>query len=308
VHLAVVVIGTLGISLGWAPWPIGLALSLVIGSSFAGLTFLAHETLHGAVVRGPLLRRLVGWLGFLPFVVSPRLWIAWHNRVHHAHANQPGADPDAYPTLREYEKSAAMRVADFFAPGRRRWFGLTSLFLGFSIQSAHMLLRAGKRGFLSRNEHRRAIAETALGVAVWATVGIIIGPLPFLFAFVLPLVVANTVVMAFILTNHSLSPLTHVNDPLRNSLSVTLPRWAEWLTLRFGYHVEHHVFPAMSSRHAPAVRDLLRARWPDRYQSMPLGRALLLLHSTARIYKNETTLIDSRCGREWPLPPPRLAR
>ena len=36
---------------------------------------------------------------------------------------------------------------------------------------------------------------------------------------------------------------------------MTTPRWIEWLTLSFGYHVEHHLFPAMSSRHAPGVRD-----------------------------------------------------
>src|SRR5688572_8347621 len=52
-----------------------LLLVPMIGLSFAGLTFLAHETLHGAVVRGRFARRLVGFIGFLPFAVSPRLWI-----------------------------------------------------------------------------------------------------------------------------------------------------------------------------------------------------------------------------------------
>ena len=76
--------------------------------------------------------------------------------------------------------------------------------------------------------------------------------------------------MSFILTNHSLSPRVEINDPLVSGLSVTTPRWIEWITLRFGYHVEHHLFPAMSSRHARKVRDLVDARWPERYQSMPL--------------------------------------
>jgi fatty acid desaturase len=117
---------------------------------------------------------------------------------------------------------------------------------------------------------------------------------------VLPLLVANSIVMGFILTNHSLSPLTSRNDPLLNSLSVTLPRFLEWLTLSFGYHVEHHIFPAMSSRHAPAVRQLLRKRWLERYQSMSLPRALLQLHRTARVYKDDHTLVDPRTGNEWP--------
>ena len=103
--------------------------------------------------------------------------------------------------------------------------------------------------------------------------------------------------MGFILTNHSLNPMTTQNDPLLNSLSVTLPRLFEWLTLRFGYHVEHHIFPSMSSRHAPQVRALLRRRWPGRYQAMSLPRALLMLHRTPRVYKAHDTLVDPQTNR-----------
>ena len=300
-HLAIIALSMVLIAALSLPWPVRLLLSLCIGVSFAGLTFLGHEALHGAVVRGRRLLRVVGWLGFLPFVVSPRLWLAWHNRVHHGHANQPGVDPDAYPTLVEYRRSLAVRVAtDVAAPGRRRWRGALSLLLGFSVQSLHMLVDAVRLGLLSRRQQAFAMCETALGVAVWALLSFVIGPGPFVFAFVLPLVVANVMVMGLILTNHSLSPLTEVNDPLANSLSVTAPPWLEWWTLRFGYHVEHHLFPGMSSRHAPKVRDVLRARWPDRYQSLPLARALLALHRSPRVYKDETTLIDPRTRREWP--------
>jgi fatty acid desaturase len=104
--------------------------------------------------------------------------------------------------------------------------------------------------------------------------------------------------MTYILTNHSLSPLTDVNDPLLNSLSVTAPRFVEILHLNFGYHVEHHIFPSMSSRHAPALRRTLRLRYPHRYQSMTLGRALLCLFRTPRVYKDSVTLLDPRSGFE----------
>src|SRR5689334_6743337 len=88
-HLLVIALGTACLSLRFVPWLLAPLISALIGVSFAGLTFLAHETLHGAVVRERRLRRLVGALGFLPFMVSPRLWIAWHNRVHHGHSNHP---------------------------------------------------------------------------------------------------------------------------------------------------------------------------------------------------------------------------
>jgi fatty acid desaturase len=289
-------------------WPVGLPLSLLIGVSFSGLTFLGHETLHGAIVRHKKLRHVIGFVGFLPFVVSPRLWVAWHNRVHHGNTNVAGTDPDCYPTLAEYQTRRSVRVAtDLAAPGRRRLRGVLSLLVGFSVQSGHMLLAAGRRGYLSRREHVLSMLETAVGVAFWAGVALAIGLTPFLLAFLVPLLISNAIVMAHILTNHSLSPLGSVNDPLLNSLTVTVPRWAEWLTLGFGFHVEHHLFPAMSSRHAPRVRAVLEQLWPDRYQSLPLGRALLALHRSARVYEDEHTLLDPHTGHTWEAMPSRWA-
>lgn len=299
VHLAIISLGIASLAAGWVPWLAAGGVSLLIGASFAGLTFLAHETLHGAVVRGRRMRRLVGTISFLPFMISPRLWIAWHNRVHHGNTNHAGVDPDAYPTLEQYQKDRLLRVVtDHLGPGGRRPNGVLSLLIGFSIQSGHMLLGARALGLLSPRQHAIALLESGLAAAAWLSLGLFIGWSAFLFAFVLPLLIANAVVMGFILTNHSLSPLSDVNDPLFNSLSVTVPRWAEWWTMRFGFHVEHHLFPWMSSRHAPFVRSLILSRWPERYQSMPLGRALSALHRTGRVYKDATTLMDRLGGKE----------
>lgn len=300
VFLVVVASATLAIARGWVPWPAVPALSLVIGIGFACLTFVGHEAVHGAIVRGRTARLVVGWIGFLPFVVSPRLWAGWHDRVHHATANNP-VDPDMYPTLDEYRGNRLIRfVVDAFSLGARRWRGGLSLVLGFTVQSAHQLAMSRQRGFLTERGFKLALAETLLGVAVWTAVAILVGPLAFVFVFVIPLLIANVIVMSFILTNHSLSPRVEINDPLVSGLSVTAPRWIERLTLQFGYHVEHHLFPAMSSRHAREVRTLLRTHWPTRYQSMPLTSAVRQLHRTARVYKDAITLVDPRTGREFP--------
>ena len=299
VHLCIIAIGITSLAAGWVPWLAAGGVSLLIGASFAGLTFLAHETLHGAVVRGRRMRRLVGAISFLPFMISPRLWIAWHNRVHHGETNHAGVDPDAYPTLEQYQKHPVLRlVTDHLGPGGCRPNGALSLLIGFSIQSGHMLLGAKAYGLLSARQHAIALIESGLAAVAWLSLGLFAGWSTFLFGFALPLLVANAVVMGFILTNHSLSPLSDVNDPLFNSLSVTVPRWAEWWTMRFGFHVEHHLFPWMSSRHAPLVRSLILQHWPERYQSMPIERALLALHRTGRVYKDATTLSDRLGGKE----------
>jgi fatty acid desaturase len=301
VHATLIAFVAWALATGHLPWPLWPVASLVIGCSMAGVTFLGHETMHGGVVRGRWAIRVVGWFGFLPFCVSPQLWMAWHNRVHHNHCGQPGVDPDMYPTLEQYQNHRSARImADYFGIGRRRVMSLLSLAFGFTGQSSQILYHARSCGYLSKRLHRRAILETLLGVAFWATVAGIVGFVPFLFIYALPLVVANSIVMMFIVTNHNLSPLTPTNDPLVNSLSVTLPRVLEWLTLDFGYHTEHHVFPTLSTRHGAGIRAALVAHYPERYQSMPLTRALHKLYTTARVYKDNTTLIDPPTGATWP--------
>jgi hypothetical protein len=83
---------------------------------------------------------------------------------------------------------------------------LSLVILGFTVQSAHQLLSARRRGFLKPPALQWAIAEAVAGLAVWATVAMLVGFGAFVFAFVIPLLVGNAIVMSFILTNHSLSP------------------------------------------------------------------------------------------------------
>lgn len=300
-HLALGGSGIAIIAARWGGWPLWLALSVVVGHSFAGIAFVGHELLHGAIVRNRTLRLLLGWVCLLPFTTSPRLWIAWHNRVHHGNTMRPGVDPDAYPTLRAYEQSRLLRMADYLAPASGRFMGWFSLLLGFTIQSQQVLIRRGRSpGYLPPRQYAAAVAETLLAIAVWTALLFAIGPLAFGFAYVIPLLIGNTVVMSYILTNHNLSPLTETNDPLLNTLTVTTPRLFSRLHLNFGLHVEHHLFPAMSAVHAETVRAALLRLWPERYQSMPLHQALFRLFATPRIYKDATTLIDPHTGSECP--------
>jgi fatty acid desaturase len=290
-HVALIALGITAIARGWGGWWAAPLWSLLIGHSFAGCAFVGHETLHGAVVRNATLRQVIGWVCFLPFTLSPRLWVEWHNRTHHGHTMEDGVDPDAYPTLAQYRASGVTRFADRLSYARDRWLGvIVTLLIGFTGQSQQMLWR------WSRDP--RCIFETLLGFAFWTLVAIKIGGVAFLFAFVLPLMVGNMIVIGYILTNHSLNPMTELNDPLANTLSVEVPGWVSRLHLHFGLHVEHHLFPSMSSAHAPLVRDALKSRWPERYQSMPLFRALGLLLKTPRVYRSPTRLVDPLTGVE----------
>src|SRR5262249_8005578 len=157
--------GLVAISLGgwWMP-----LVSILIGHSFAGCAFVAHETLHGAVVRHKTLRRAAGWLAVLPFTMSPALWVEWDNQNHHGHTMDPARDPDAYPTMAGYRGSRAARVADRFSFAIGRPFGWITLALGLSGQTLYMFLRTLRPA---------VIVETLAGFAVWAAVAWWLGPL-----------------------------------------------------------------------------------------------------------------------------------
>jgi fatty acid desaturase len=226
--------------------------------------------------------------------------VAWHNRVHHGNTNIAGRDPDAYPSLQEYESSSAARYAVLIgAPRSGKWRGIITLLLGFTIQSTQVLLFARRRGHLSTADHRLALVHTLGLWAMWGAVVFWLGPVLSAMLLFIPLMVGNSIVMAHIITNHSLSPLHEQNDALETSLSVTVPRWFNFYTLGFGYHVEHHMFPGMSHKRGPEVSEMLRDLAPNRYQSMPLLRALRLLFTTPRVYMDRTTLGDPQTSQRW---------
>ena len=298
-HVAIIAAGITALAMHWGGWWAAPLYALAIGHSFAGAAFVGHETLHGAVVRNRGVRHLVGWICFLPFMMSPRLWVAWHNKTHHAHTMDEAKDPDCFPSLASYRKSRVAQIADRVAFAHGRPFGWLTLCLGFTGQSTQMMWRWAKNAdAMNTRERRLAIFETALTWAVWGAVLWLVGPARFVFAYGIPLIIGNVIVISYILTNHSLSPMTAINDPLVNSLTVTAPRFIEKLHLNFGLHVEHHLFPSMSSHYAPLVRDELVRRWPERYQSLPLMRAMVMLARTPRVYRTDDRLHDPRTGVE----------
>jgi fatty acid desaturase len=301
-HVAVIATLAWSMSSRWLPvylWPVA---AILIGLSLSGITFLGHEVLHGQIVRGRKMIRFLGWICMSPFLVSPTLWTNWHNRVHHNHTAHVGRDPDMYPTIEEYREQTAARImADYFGLGGRRWRSVIALMFGFTGQSQQMLWNAQNLKIMSPKLHRRSLIEFGLMVAMWTGIAFLVGGWAFIFVFAIPLMIANVIVMSFIFTNHCLSALTpHVNDPLVNSLSVTLPRFFEWLSLDFGFHVEHHVMPTVSNRHGRVIREKLRELSPERYQSMSLIAALRQLYLTGRVYHDNVTLIEPRDGYTSP--------
>jgi fatty acid desaturase len=295
VHLGIIVALAAYVVHAAPPWYVSAACAVLAGHSWGCLGFLAHEAMHHALVKSRSVEKLVGYVGFAPYCLSPTLWSAWHNQAHHGNTGKPVVDPDGYGTLRFWQKSAVVRGLETLAPGSGYKRSALFLPLWFSIHSLLVLVYHSQRNqYYARISRRVVYAEFVAPLAFWVGVLAVVGPYAFVFVYLLPTLVANATVMSYIATNHFLNPLTNVNDPLVNSLSVTGPRWLERLHLQFGYHVEHHLFPTMSGRHAPAVRDVLSQVYGNRYLSMSHARALRLLYTRPKVHDTHDTLINPR--------------
>lgn len=299
VHLAIIGGAIAALLTTQIHWGWRLALSVAIGHSYGILMYLAHEILHGTVIKSSRLQNWISGLCMLPYCIGPAHWKAWHNSAHHGHTSQSGTDPDSFGNVTMFMCNRIARFMLTFAPGsgyRRSW-----LFLGFwfSFHAITTLFMHSKLyHYWTPARRRRQIALFYLMAGFWAGVAALVGVYNFTFIYFLPMVVANVLQMSYIATNHLICDETaDVNDPLANSLSVTVPKWVGWLHLNFGYHIEHHIYPYMNPRHAPRVRDAIQARYGNRYRSLPILTALRTLYRTPPVHLSQKELVDLDTGK-----------
>ncbi|MCP9914902.1 fatty acid desaturase family protein [Cyanobium sp. ATX 6F1] len=315
-RLGLVAINLAILALGWVmadrldQWPAlarlaFLPFALVMGNSVVVLLFSTHDLLHGRSLKGRAWRRLVGLAGLAMLWMPPSLWQAVHNREHHGHTNAL-ADPDR-GYLESQPQSWGKGIQDLFVPSQQvswPWLvvGLSS---SWGVHNLRLLLSVllrndgssqGPAGFRVSHRERRAIglelaliALLHLGVLLWLD----LNPLKLLLGYFLPIWIGYGVAIAYIFTNHMLCPLSEVNDPLDNSLSLQMPQWLDLLHLNFSHHTEHHLFPDLDSSHYPLVRQLLIENYGESYQLVGGRRAWSLLMATPRLYRDATTLVGS---------------
>ena len=284
------------------PAPAALLIAVLCGGLYGSLFFLGHEVAHGAVVRSQPAKELLLWAAFIVFCLSPTLWKVWHNRVHHAHTNHPQHDPDNFGSLDSYHRSPVVRLVAACTPGSGRWPSWFYLPTWFTVHTQVVLWRQSRicNGFESL-DRPRAIAETAAMAFFWGGLGALLGAWASLLVIVLPMLVANAVVMSYIVTNHLLRPLVDEDDQLASSMGVTTHRWLDAIHFNFSHHAEHHLFPAMSSRYYPLVRRELRRIAGPHFLAPPHWKALRFVFGTPRVHVGKDVLVDPADGRVVPV-------
>ncbi|OOE14860.1 fatty acid desaturase family protein [Fictibacillus arsenicus] len=299
VYLLIAIAGILVIGLlnNLHPW-LGIGIAVILGTCFAGMGFLGHEILHGTVIRKPWLRDFLGAVAFWPLSVGPKLWRKWHNTTHHVHTQEDGEDPDAWPTLENLSHKPFLQKVYKLPMWMRSIVSFAFLSISFTTHGLFMFKRFIKE--FKPSKRPSVWLQLLLPWATWLGLLVWLGPVKWFFAVLLPLLIANAIVMSYISTNHRLNPMTDVNDPLANSLTVTVPKWVDVLHFNFSYHTEHHLFPGMSPKYYPLVKKHIKEMWPERYHEMPHWKALVTLWKTPRVYFNQHQFVDPAPGNVYP--------
>jgi fatty acid desaturase len=283
-----------------------LPLSLVMGNSIVVLLFSTHDLLHSQAIKNPLLRRILSLISLTMLWTPPTFWKAVHNREHHNKTNSL-QDPDRN-YLSEQPKTWGKWIQNLFVPsaevhpvfltigmahawGVHTFRNLTSV-LFFNKEHIAEYVPAG---FTVSAKERKAIAfelSIILGIHVGILSYLDFNPLKIVLGYFLPIWIGYSGVMFYIYTNHMLCKITHVNDPLINSLSIKVPRIFDVLHLNFSYHTEHHIFPGINSDYYPMLQTLIDIHYPGRANVLDAGTAWKLMLGTPRHYKDENTFTD----------------
>lgn len=294
--LAVPVYVALGVSVVVMdlPWWVDLALGVVIGQLVTHVSLVAHEVLHRSVFRSKFWQDVYGWVGFSWYLFGPSLWRAWHVQAHHAHTQEGAADPDSKGTLDGYHQSPVERLVHAVTPGSGTWLSYITPFVLFTFQGQMFLWYYSALPELSAvtiNRTQEKWISFTLGAA-WLGLGVALGAWDAWCVIGLPMLIANATLMMYISTNHWLRPLTaDTNNPFTNTTSVRVPAWMDWLHVSFSYHQEHHIFPQMSPKYAPLLREKLTELAPEAVHAFPLGPTLREIYRTPALYLDATTLV-----------------
>ncbi len=296
-----------------------LPLTIIMGNSVIVLLFSSHDLMHGSVIRNSRLTYIISLLGLTMLWMPPTLWKAVHNRVHHNQTNDLG-DPDRN-YLYEQSQTWGKWIQNLFVPsievnpvwltvgmatawGVHTFRNLTSVLL-FNRETVDYVPAAFK---VSAKERLAIAGEFSVMLLIHLSILIYLqfNPLKLVFSYFLPIGIGYAGMMFYIYTNHLVCPMTGINDPLINSLSIRVPKIFDILHLNFSYHTEHHIFPGMNSDYYPMVQELLKVHYPERLNLLDAGEAWHLLLQTPRHYKDKNTFTDWSGEKTVPCPLPRI--
>lgn len=226
-------------------WIMQGVLTIMLGVLLAFLFAPLHETIHKTAFNAPLLNEIVGWVCGLVLVLPPKYFQAFH-MAHHRHTQITGKDPEL-----DFEKPKTMWQYIRHLSGVDYWTGQIKTLILFAIGNHHT-------HFSSDTKRPGIIREARIFSATYLlllSISLIFDSTTLFRYWILPILVGQPVLRAFLLAEHSLCP--QVTDMLQNTRTTLTNRLMRRVCWNMSFHAEHHAYPAIPFHHLPAAHTIL---------------------------------------------------
>jgi len=242
-YLAALAASTAGIALQVPLWPL---LMLPQGVLLVFLFTLSHECTHQTPFRSKWLNEAAGHFCALA-IALPFVWFRYFHLAHHKYTNDPERDPELEHGGRPGTLSQWLR----YLSGWGYWRAMA----GTLWRNAFGTISAS---YLPRRRHTdmRLEARVLLMIYAAALLSLLLSPLV-LWLWIVPLLVGQPVLRAYLLAEHGLCP--PVANMLENSRTTFTNRLVRFLAWNMPYHAEHHSFPNVPFHQLPAFHAITRA-------------------------------------------------
>lgn len=254
---------------------ISVACSLLIGYTFAAMAFLFHDLRHGGIIKNSIVINFFSQLLIWPSFVSSRFWDFWHNQLHHRHHLMENRVLKEYPTDSFVKGTGLQKIIKLLSPpeaGLRGFLYLFFWYVPFIVLIQSMLLVQTDR-FKGLKRHE-VLVDVILHLVFWGLWIKITGLDNFLWAVVIPLFVMSYILSSYVVTNHHPALVGTSEEKILNTCSVTVNPLVQFFHLEFGLHTEHHLFPDISPKYLPKVRQKLLLNYSEHYCSLEKTAAL----------------------------------
>lgn len=229
-----------------AHWLMVLVAMVLHGVVLVFLFAPLHETIHRTAFRSTWLNDLVATVAGFLIALPPRGFRYFHF-AHHRWTQDPERDPElATP------KPATIADYTLVLTGWRYWAGQAQAIASQAAGArTPAYAPASARGMLQRE----ALAYL-IGYALVLAVSLYLGTAAALWFWVLPALLGQPFLRAFLLAEHTACPLT--DDMLQNSRTTFTTRLAHWLTWEMSNHSAHHFHPQTPFHNLPELTARLR--------------------------------------------------
>jgi fatty acid desaturase len=224
-------------------WPLLLPVQGIL------LIFLftpLHEAVHGTAFRSSWLSRLVASLsGFLVFI--PPLWFRYFHFAHHRHTHDVQHDPELMSpkpeTLWQYLR---------YLSGIPLWWSMARTIVSNA-------LGIGDEPYVPAKGKPKVRLEARLTLAAYlalAAASIALSSTALLWAWVVPDIVGQPFLRAYLLAEHARCP--HVANMLENTRTTFTSALVRAIAWNMPYHAEHHAYPTVPFHQLPRFHAIVR--------------------------------------------------